>query len=77
MSIKQMMDEINREEIKTWFDLGLYIDRFKENKALPTVEFKGSYSEFNKDLKSKAMAFVTFHFAVDGVTIELEKYAKI
>ena len=77
MNIKQMMKKINREKINTWFDLGLYIDRIKENKALPTAEFKGTYSEFSKNMKSKAMAFVTFHYAVDGVTAEVDKYAKV
>ncbi len=72
-----MMSEINREKINTWFDLGLYIDRFKENKDLPTAESKDSYNGFIKNLKSKSIAFITFHFAVDGVTIEVEKYAKI
>ena len=40
MDVKQMISEINREQIHTWFDLGLYLDKFKENKAIPTAEFE-------------------------------------
>ena len=72
-----MMEEINREKIHTWFDLGLYIDRLKENNPIPTNEFHGSYDDFKGYLNKRAMAFVTFHYSVDGVTIEVEKYAKI
>ena len=77
MDVKQMINEINREKINTWFDLGLYLDKFKENKAIPTAEFNGTYNGFTNSFKSKAMAFVTFHYSIDGVTIEVEKYAKI
>ena len=77
MSASRMMEEINREKIHTWFDLGLYIDRLKENNPIPTNEFHGSYDDFKGYLNKRAMAFVTFHYSVDGVTIEVEKYAKI
>ncbi len=77
MSVRKMMNEINRENIRTWFDLGLYIDRFRENKTLPTAGFEGTFNTFSKTINTKAMAFSTFHYAVDGVTIEVEKYAKI
>jgi glycosyltransferase involved in cell wall biosynthesis len=77
MSSFQMMQEINREKIATWFDLGLYLDRFKENNPVPACEFHGSFADFKGYLKNRAMAFATFHYSVDGVTIEVEKYAKI
>ncbi|MFC2111842.1 phosphodiester glycosidase family protein [Bacteroidota bacterium] len=77
MSALKMMEEINREKIQTWFDLGLYIDRFKENNPIPTAEFHGSFEDFRGFLNKRAMGFATFHYSVDGVTIEVEKYAKI
>ena len=77
MSALQMMQEINREKITTWFDLGLYLDRLKENSPVPSCEFHGSFSDFKGFLKKRAMAFATFHYSVDGVTIEEEKYVKI
>ncbi|HEC44054.1 MAG TPA: glycosyltransferase [Bacteroides sp.] len=77
MSASQMMEEINREKILTWFDLGLYIDRFKENNPIPTAEFHGNLEDFKGYLNNRSMAFATFHYSIDGVTIEVEKYSKI
>lgn len=77
MSFIEMMAEINREKIQTWFDLGLYLDRFRENNPIPTAEFHGSYEDFKGYLGNRAMAFATYHYSVDGVTIEVDKYARI
>jgi glycosyltransferase involved in cell wall biosynthesis len=71
------MDQINGERINTWFDLGLYLDRFKESNPIPTAEFHGSFDDFMGYLGHRSMAFVTFHYSVDGVTVEVEKYVKI
>ncbi len=72
---KELIKLINNEKINTWFDLGLFIDKFRENKKLPTAEFKGNFGEFIKHT-SKGMAFITFYYNIDGVTIEIGKYAK-
>jgi glycosyltransferase involved in cell wall biosynthesis len=77
MSASKMMNEIGRENILTWFDLGLYLDRFRESNPTPTNEFHGSFDDFKGYLNRRAIAFVTFHYSVDGVTIEVEKYTKI
>jgi len=77
MNVSEMMNQINREKILTWFDLGLFMDRFRENNPIPTNEFHGNYEDFRGYLNHRAMAFATFHYSVDGVTIEVEKYAKI
>ena len=71
------MTEINREKVITWFDLGLYLDRLKESTPIPSCEFHGDYEDFQGYLSNRAMAFTTFHYSVDGVTFEVEKYAKI
>ena len=73
---REMMDLLRGERINTWFDLGLFIDKFKENKPIPTVEFHRSYTYFKENIQKKGIAFITFYFSVDGVSIEVEKYAK-
>lgn len=75
-SSTEMMKLLRDEKINTWFDLGLFIDRFKEEKPIPVVEFNESYSKFKNDIHQKGIAFITFYFSIDGVSIEVEKYAK-
>ncbi|NOZ47797.1 MAG: glycosyltransferase [Chlorobi bacterium] len=77
MSVSNMMNILKKEKINTWFDLGLFIDRLKEEKPTPAVSFTGKYNEFLTELSDAGIAFITFHFTVDGVTIESEKYATI
>ncbi|NOU61566.1 phosphodiester glycosidase family protein [Marinifilum caeruleilacunae] len=76
MTTTEMMDVLRSEKINTWFDLGLFIDRFKENKSIPVVEFNKSFENFKADINKKGIAFITFYFSIDGVSIEVEKYAK-
>jgi len=73
----EMIKLLNQEKIKTWFDLGLFLDEFKENKSVPTAEYNNSYKDFRNELKEGGIGFVTFGYSVDGVTIEIEKYAKL
>ena len=75
-SAAEMMKLLRDERINTWFDLGLFIDRFKENKPIPVIEFHKSYAHFKKDLQKRGIAFITFYYSIDGVSIEVEKYAK-
>ena len=77
MSVNDLLKLLKNEKIKTWFDLGLFIDRFREHRPLPPVQFNGTYSEFKKEISKGGMAFITFHYSVDGVTVEIGKYAKI
>lgn len=75
-SLLEMMEVLNNEHINTWFDLGLFIDRVKEENTYPTISFKNDEDVFFKDMGTGGIGFLTFYFAVDGVTIEVEKYAK-
>ncbi len=77
ITAKQMLNKLKQEKINTWFDLGIFIDEFKENKPIPSAEFDGSYNEYKEHIKQGGLAFVTFYFSVDGVTLEVEKYAEI
>ncbi len=71
------MELLNKEQINTWFDLGLFIDRFKEERTLERNSYKETYVEFNDQLKKGGLGFITYGYSVDGVTIEILKYAKI
>lgn len=77
MTVTKMMDILRREKINTWFDLGLFIDRFKESNPVPTVRFRGSYLNFKEHLRKGGIAFISYGYSVDGVTIEIIKYTKI
>ncbi len=74
---EQLIKSLHNEKIKTWFDLGLFIDRFREEKDLKSESFSGTYDEYKELLKNSGVAFLTYYYSVDGVTIEVEKYAKI
>jgi hypothetical protein len=76
MTSNEMLYQLREEKIYTWFDLGLFLDRVKEYRSVPAAEFRGSYEEFNEYIGKGEIAFVTFGYSVDGVTIEIEKYAK-
>ena len=77
MNVDKMMNLIRNEKIHTWFDLGIFIDRLKENNPTPTAKFDQDYSLFKKSVSRGGIAFISFGYSVDGVTIEILKYAKI
>ncbi|MGA9270804.1 MAG: glycosyltransferase family 4 protein, partial [Lutimonas sp.] len=74
LKIKDVLEELNKEEINTWFDLGLFLDRFKERKFKPA--FEGDAKGFDRYLEKGGLAFITFYYTIDGITVETEKYAK-
>ncbi|MCG8410911.1 MAG: phosphodiester glycosidase family protein [Bacteroidales bacterium] len=69
--------QLENENIVTWFDLGLFLDRLRENRKDSYKKAIGSYDDFIKDINKKSIAFLTYQYSVDGVSIEVEKYAKI
>jgi hypothetical protein len=74
LSSKQLLAELNQENINTWFDLGLYIDRLRDQ--LPTFEhIPDDFNVFLSHLE-QGIAFVSFDFGIDGVSMEVSKYAK-
>jgi len=66
------MTSLHREQINTWFDLGLFLDRLKDKPS--RAGFSGSYDDFKQEVNKGGIGFVTFYYAIDGITIELEKY---
>ncbi len=76
MNVEEMMSILRNETIQTWFDLGLFIDRLKENRGEIASGFSGSFDDFLKSLSDSGIAFITFNYSIDGASIEIEKYAQ-
>lgn len=72
--IDTALSELREQEIHTWFDLGLFIDKFRERQS--TAIFTGDLSDFGNHLEAGGVAFMTFYLTIDGITVETEKYAK-
>jgi len=77
MNVEQLLAFMQGELIKTWFDLGLFLDRFKEEQAYPPIQREGNYDDYKEELRCGGVAFLTFHYMVDGVTVEVDKYASL
>ena len=77
MDATTMLDKLKAEKINTWFDLGLFIDRFKENREVPSAQFTGSFDDFLKSISKGGIAFITFSYSIDGATMESEKYVQV
>jgi len=58
----------------TWFDLGIFLDKLAEERLLPANEAWNPETFLNT--LSNGIAFITFDYGIDGVTIEIAKYAE-
>jgi hypothetical protein len=70
-----MMDALRNEGITTWFDLGLMLDRLRDGRGTPSLSFDDDFDTFARHI-SLGVGLVTFHCSVDGVTVEIGKYAE-
>lgn len=70
---QELVSQLKNESIKTWFDLGLFLDRVKDKKS--QAGFKSDYYAFKEKLVRGGIGFLTFYFTIDGITIEVAKYA--
>lgn len=77
MKVDELLLKLKRESLDTWFDLGLFLDRIKEEQSYPNVVLDGSFEELKESIGSGGVALLTFHYMVDGVTVEAEKYASL
>ncbi len=76
MTVAEMLEYLRAQEIETWFDLGLFIDRFRENRKTPTAEFADFFEDFREAVRKGGIGFVTYNYGIDGVTIEINKYSR-
>lgn len=72
--IEAVLRELADLEINTWFDLGLFLDKFRERPS--QAAFTKNRDAFGEQLQAGGVAFLTFYFTIDGITVETEKYAK-
>jgi len=63
------------KKIKSWFELGLFLDHIRDNRK-PMTNLPKNYHDFLNSLKN-GVAFITYDFGVDGVSIEIEKYRHV
>ncbi len=71
---ERMISDLRAENVETWFDLGLLIDRLREDRQTDTA-VEGNFAEFTRRV-ARGIAFVTFRYSVDGVTMEVAKYTR-
>lgn len=71
---EQMISDLRSEKVETWFDLGLLIDRLREDRPEP-ASIERDFEGFKRRI-ARGTAFVTFDYGVDGVTMEVAKYAR-
>ncbi len=77
LSINNLMALLRAENIKTWFDLGLFLDRIKENGIVDSVDSSSNRIDNYRIFENKGIAFITYHFSIDGVSVEVKKYAEL
>jgi hypothetical protein len=64
-SVKALLSFLKSEKIKTWFDLGIFIDRIKEENEQIEGFQPGTYDDYINNLGDGGIAFLTFHYMVD------------
>ncbi len=70
-----MLASLREEDVSTWFDLGLLLDRLREDRPNPARRASADLSAFERDVAT-GVGFVTFDFGIDGVSTEIAKYAE-
>ncbi|MEE9365041.1 MAG: phosphodiester glycosidase family protein [Cellulophaga sp.] len=74
-AIDTLLFELRNETIKTWFDLGLLLDRIREKP--PKAQFTGDKKAYKTHIEKGGIGFLSFYFSIDGITIEANKYNRI
>ena len=74
--LNELLSDLESEKLKTWFDLGLYLDKIRDQRPLSLENKNLGLNDFINEYQ-KSVAFITFNYGVDGVSIELLKYAGV
>ena len=69
-----MLSTLRAEKVDTWFELGLLMDRLREDREVPGRRDAGDLAAFKREI-AQGIAFLTFEYGVDGVSMEIAKYA--
>ena len=70
-----MLAALRAETVETWFDLGLSIDRLREDRTVPSASAPTQFEAFRSELE-RGIAFLAFDYGIDGVSMEIAKYAQ-
>jgi glycosyltransferase involved in cell wall biosynthesis len=70
----EMLNSLREENVTTWFDLGLYLDRLRENRPSSACRPSADLPAFERNIAA-GVAFITFDIGIDGVSMEIAKYA--
>ena len=70
----RMLEQLRAERVESWFELGLLIDRLREDRPVPAATAPSDFRDFRRELQ-RGIGLVTFDFGVDGVSVEIAKYA--
>ncbi len=70
----RILRDLRAEGVATWFDLGLLLDRLRDGRRVPSTRGPKDRRAFRHKL-ARGVAFVTYEYAIDGVTMEIAKYA--
>lgn len=76
MQIQDLLALLQQEKMTSWSDLGLFLDRLKAKQVAKPIRFNGILSDFKQTLK-RGIGFITFHYGIYGVTVEMMKYAQV
>ncbi len=71
----EMLASLRQETVATWFDLGLFLDRLREDRPGLTCRAPADLPAFERDVAA-GVGFLTFNFGIDGVSMEIAKYAE-
>jgi len=74
-SVQRMLESLRKKKIKTWFDLGLFIDKVREKP--PKAVFAGGYDGYIKHVENGGIGLISFYFTIDGITVEANKYNRV
>ncbi|PCH98572.1 MAG: hypothetical protein COB85_01265 [Bacteroidetes bacterium] len=76
MTTKDLMVQLKSEEVNTWFDLGIFMDKVRDNQGIDNpLSETITFEKYKKELSEGGIGFLTYQFAVDGVTVEIQKYS--
>ena len=70
-----LIEFIEKKRITSWDDLGDLLSNIQKDKN--NCIFKGSFEDFMNYIEKNGIAFITFEYGVDGVSIEIIKYIKV
>ena len=73
--VEQMLESLRKKDIKTWFDLGLFIDKVRDKPS--KAEFLGGHDDYIKHVENGGIGLISFYFTIDGITVEANKYNRV